>query len=119
MNEGNQVYVVGKKSNYNSNDGIIRIIPTMLLNFENVAKSLKGELYIKLTEKEINIEFAKKLRDLFKENPGKFGLHIIVQTVKFKQLNLISNRYKIFPSESILDLLEGKLDAEPKIVLDY
>ena len=118
MQEGNQVYIVGKKNTYN-NDGMIRIMPTMLMDFENMAKFLKGEFYIKITEKEINAEFAKDLRKLFKENPGKFGLHVTIQTEKFKQLNLISNRYKIFPSENLLNLLEGKLAAEPKIILDY
>ena len=119
MVEGKQIYVTGKKSTFNSNDGIIRIIPTMILDFENMPKLLRGEFYLKISEKEVNKDLASNLKQMCKENPGKFGLHISIQTENFKQLNLFANRYKVFPAECILDLLEGKMAGDPKIVFDY
>ncbi len=119
MKESTQLYVVGKKSTYNSNDGIIRIIPTMIVEFKNMRNALSGDLYLKLSEKDATSLFAKEIIKLAKTNSGKFGLHISVETDKFKLLNLLARNYKIFPNVALLDVFEGKLIGNPKIVFGY
>jgi DNA polymerase-3 subunit alpha len=119
MQEGKQLYISGKRSTYNNQDGVIRVIPTLILDFVEMPNYLRGDIYFKLDEKKATQDLAESLVKLFKEHKGKFGLHISVQTEKFKQLNLIARNYKIFPDVTILKLLEDKMVSPPKVVYDF
>ncbi len=120
MEEGAQLYVTGKKSTYsNGTENVIRIIPTMIMNFSNMKNKLSGEVYIRIKEKDATAALAKEIKLITQANPGKFGFHITVETDKFKALTLIARRYKIFPDAALLNLLEGKLLISPKVVYGY
>ena len=49
MQEGQELFIIGKKSNYsNGGDNILRIIPTKVMHFDELQKGLTGEVYIKI-----------------------------------------------------------------------
>ena len=120
MEEGKELFIIGKKSTYNnSKERILSIIPRKILNFAEMATQLSGEIFLKIKEADFNNEFAKRLMNYFNEHPGKFGVHITVQTEKFKTMNLHPRTIKIFPGADIDELFEGIEEYQKKVNLNF
>jgi DNA polymerase-3 subunit alpha len=120
MEEGKELFILGKKSTYNNGkEGILNIIPKKILNFAEMATQLSGEIFLKIKEADFNSEFAKKLMNYFNEHPGKFGVHITVQTEKFKTMNLHPRTIKIFPCADIDELFEGIEEYQKRVNLNF
>ena len=111
---------MGKKSTHgNGQENILNIVPRKILNFADMATQLSGEIFLKIKEADFSNEFAKKLMNYFNEHPGKFGVHITLQTEKFKTINLHPRTIKIFPGADIDELFEGIEEYQKKVNLNF
>jgi len=119
MEEGKEFFIIGNKNNYtNGKENILRIIPKKILEFEELAKKLSGEIYLKLNEENATPEFAKKIKEGFPKSPGNFGIHFAVETKKFKNLNIHFKKLKVFPDKNLTAFINENIE-KPKINLDF
>ncbi len=120
MDEGKELFIIGKKSNYsNGNENILRVIPQKVIHFDELSKNLSGEFYLKLTEEDFTPEFSERFINTLKEHPGKFGVHITIESNKFHTISLHPRTIRIFPNEEIIKLLEDIDNAQQKINLNF
>ncbi|MDP8203280.1 MAG: DNA polymerase III subunit alpha [Candidatus Tenebribacter mawsonii] len=120
MQEGQELFIIGKRSTYsNGGDNILRIIPTSVMNFDELQKKLTGEIYLKMKESDFNEEFSSKLRKYMRENRGNFGLHIALETSSFKILNLHPKEMKIFPTSQLSELYKDIEGLQQKLNLNF
>jgi len=120
MQEGQELFIIGKKSNYsNGGDNILRIIPTKVMHFDELQKGLVGEVYLKMKEVDFSEEFSEKLKKYLRENRGNFGIHIALETSSFKMLNLHPKDMKIFPNEQLKELCKEINGLQPKLSLSF
>ncbi len=120
MQEGQELFIIGKKSNYsNGGDNILRIIPTKVMHFDELQKGLVGEVYLKMKEVDFSKEFSEKLKKYLRENRGNFGIHIALETSSFKMLNLHPKDMKIFPNEQLKELCTDIEGLKPKLSLSF
>ncbi|MCF7794088.1 MAG: DNA polymerase III subunit alpha [Candidatus Cloacimonetes bacterium] len=120
MKEGKSLFIVGKKSGYsNGNETMLRVVPRFVMNFDQLAHHLMGEIFVKIPEVRFTEEFSKQLLDLFKQSPGKFGVHIAVESAKYKALNLHPRQLRIFPDQRIRQLFREVEGASYRINLNF
>ncbi len=120
LEESKTVFIVGKKSGYsNNNESMLRIVPRYVLKFDQLHKYLVGEFFIKIPEKHFTKDFSENLLRLFKECPGKFGVHIMIDSPKYKTLNLHPRQVKIFPDVKIRKLFSEIEGASCRINLNF
>ena len=120
MLEGQELFILGKKSNYsNGGDNILRIIPTKIMHFDELQKELAGEVYLKMKEIDFSDEFSDKLKKYMRENRGNFNIQIALETSSFRTLNLHPKDIKIFPNAQLRELCESIEGLQPKLSLNY
>ncbi|MDO9577772.1 MAG: DNA polymerase III subunit alpha [Candidatus Cloacimonadales bacterium] len=120
MEEGKEFFIIGKKNSYqNGNDNVLRIVPRKMMHFDELAKSLSGDYFLKIPEKFFTNEFSKRLAAAFQAHPGKFGVHITVESAKYKSLNLHPRSLKIFPDTEVIKLLNEVDGANQRINLSF
>ena len=120
MKEGQELFILGKKSNYsNGGDKILRIIPTKIMHFDELQKGLSGEVYLKIKEDDFSDDFSNDLKNYLKENKGNFGIHVAVETSSFKMINLTPKDIKIFPNAKLKELCTQIEGLKPKLTLGY
>lgn len=120
IEEGKEFFIIGKKNTYeNGKDNILRVVPKKMMHFTELAKCLSGEYFLKIPEKFFTNEFSKSLTSTFKAHPGKFGVHITVESSKYKSLNLHPRSLKIFPDTEIIKLLQNIDGVNQRINLNF
>ena len=120
MEDGLELFILGKKSSFNNGkENMLRVIPRKVLRFDELKENLSGEFFIKIKEEDFTQEFSNKLIENFKDHPGKFGIHISIESNKFETLNLHPRNIRIFPDENISELFEGFEYTHPKINLNF
>ncbi|MCD4796902.1 MAG: DNA polymerase III subunit alpha [Candidatus Cloacimonetes bacterium] len=120
MDEGKELFIIGKKSNYsNGNENILRVIPQKVIHFDELGKNLSGEFYLKIAEEDFTPEFSEKIINTLKEHPGKFGIHITIESNKFHTINLHPRTIRIFPDEEIIKLVEDIDNAQQKVNINF
>ncbi len=120
MEEGLELLIFGRQSTYsNSDDAIIKVLPRKILKFDEISKTLSGEFYLSIKESVLNIEFAKKIKEISNESPGKFSFHFSVKTEHFKEIKLHPRNLKFFPGTNALKEIKKIVSSQPKIKLDY
>jgi len=116
LQDGDKVLVVGRKSNFNNGtDTILRVLPDKIIKLEELPRRLSGEYYFRINEKDATHEFGQTLAKAFSDSPGNFGIHIAIETEKFKLLNVETRKYKIFPGKIINDVLKDRLVGAPRL----
>lgn len=120
LSEGKSIFIIGKKSSYtNGNENLLRVVPRLVLNFNQLAQHLMGEVYLKIPESRFTQELSETLIDLFKQNPGKFGVHISIQSNRYKSLNLHPRQLKIFPERKLKKMIKEIENASYRINLNF
>ena len=115
--EGKELFIIGNKSKYSgTNENILRIIPTKILNFEELHKKLSGEIDIKINEENVDAELAENLKNV---SPGNFGVHIKVETKKMRTLSIHPKKLRVFPDDKLFILFEEKTIGPPKVNLNF
>ena len=120
MEEGKELFILGKKNTFgNGNENILRVKPSRIFPLSEVAKVLSGEVYIKLDEKSVTPDFTSEMKKFIDRKVGRFGLHITLETEKFKTLNIHPKNARIFPGDDFFELFKGKFIQEPKVRLNF
>ena len=115
--EGKELFIIGNKSKYSgNNENILRIIPTKILNFDELHKKLSGEIYIKISEENVDSELAENLKNV---SPGNFGVHFKVETKKLRTLNIHPKKLRVFPDDKFFSLFDEKTIGPPKVKLNF
>jgi DNA polymerase-3 subunit alpha len=92
---GKVYYVLGNKSGFNGNDdGILRILPTELIAFEDLPRLLAGTLKLKISISQIRKGVLVELTNWIERKPGNITLQIDVESVNH-------NHYILEPAKSI------------------
>lgn len=116
LQDGDKLLLIGRKSNFNNGtDTILRMLPDKVINMEELPRRLSGEYYVRINEKDATHEFGQSLIKAFNESPGNFGIHIAIETKKFKLLNVETRKYRIFPGKIISDVLKDRIVGSPRL----
>ena len=75
-----------------------------------------GTLVDTINSGEYSMDGMKKFID---RKVGRFGLHITLETEKFKTLNIHPKNARIFPGDDFFELFKGKFIQEPKVRLNF
>lgn len=109
-------YIVGTKSGFNNNDdGLLRIMPSLILPFETLCKELKGEMKIQVNHEQVKKGALSEIEKCMLNAQGNFKL---VTQVHLQDLYsyLLESRKTFFPSEGLLSWLENeKIDFQLKV----
>jgi len=89
------------------------------MHFDELAKHLSGEYFLKIPEKSFTNEFSQRLTAALKAHPGKFGVHLSIESDKYKSLNLHPRLLKIFPAPEVLKLLKDMEGVSQRISLSF
>lgn len=80
LEEGKVFYIEGNRSTYNGNeDTILRVLPKVVIPFEELSPRLKGTLVVKVRDFELKAGILKKMTPLIKER-GAVTLLVEVTT---------------------------------------
>ena len=120
IQEGKEYFIIGKKSTYNDGkENLLRIKPVKILTFDELSENLSGEIYFKIKEENSTAEFANSLVSVFKKYPGNFGVHISIETNKFRTINIHSRNIKIFPDDEVIKIFDEILLGTPRVKLNF
>jgi len=104
--------IIGSKSPYQKgNDTLLRISPKRILSVKEL-NSLSGDIYIKTSEKMLDGKIGQKLKQMFTENQGNFGIHLDVETEHFRVLHIHPRLAKVKLEAALLDAL-SKIATSP------
>ncbi|MDD4310101.1 MAG: hypothetical protein PHO32_06945, partial [Candidatus Cloacimonetes bacterium] len=114
---GKVYFIFGTRSTFNGNDdGILRVMPQALIQFENLARELKGELKVTLSLEQIKKGLLAEIGAWQQRKPGKFKLQTQVQTSDLNTY-LLESRRTFFPDNGILSWLEKhNVDFSVKVI---
>lgn len=110
LSEDKILYLVCKKSNRqgeNINDH--KFIATDIIPIENLQNELAGEMYLLANEKHFNRDkFDLLLKSYLSKTSGNFNIHLKLETDKFGILDIISQKYKSYPTLELQEHLSQK-----------
>jgi DNA polymerase-3 subunit alpha len=114
---GKPYLFLGAKSSYsNGNDKILRITPRRIVGMQEL-NSLSGDIYIKTSEEKLNGEKGRNLKKMFTEHKGNFGIHLNVETKRFRTLHIHPRLAKIEPCPVVFAALAEIALQTPKAQL--
>jgi len=118
LQPGKVYFIVGNKSGFNGNDdGILRVMPQHIIPFEDLDRSLKGELRITVSFDQIKKGFLKEISSRVKHS-GKIKLVSMIQTEDLNTYQLESRKL-IYPDNALLAWLEKeKLEFQLRVAID-
>jgi len=114
---GKVYYIIGNKSNFNSNeDGVLRVLPQSIIPFEDVANLLHGELRILLNHEQVKKGYLNEIGSVVKASMGNFKLITQIQTEEMNNYQLESRR-TFFPVNEFLSWMEReRIDFQIRII---
>lgn len=120
MEYGKELLILGKRSNFNNdNENMLRLVPNKIIALPELNLHLSGNIYLKIRESKANKQLAEQLNRYCRQSPGKFGIHFLVQTKKFRNLELHPKKLKLFPDDNIREFLDDLAVEKPIIKLDF
>jgi len=120
IEEGKEYFILGKKDTYeNGKENMLRVLPKKMLHFDQLSEHLSGDYFLKIPEKIFTNEFSHRLLSTLKAHPGKFGVHITVESAKYNVLNLHPRSLRVFPSVEVIKLLNGLDGVNQRINLNF
>ncbi|MDD3102613.1 MAG: DNA polymerase III subunit alpha [Candidatus Cloacimonetes bacterium] len=113
---GKVYLIMGNKSQYNGNDdGILRIMPSALIAFEDLPRMLKGRLKVNFKAGQIQKALLAEIASWVKRIPGKISLQLEVEDADLDK-HLLEAKAGIFPDNAALAWLE---EEDLEFTLDY
>ncbi len=120
IEEGKELFIVGKKSSYNNgNENMLRIVPRKILRFTELNRYLTGEYFVRIPEEAFTEEFSSEFTEIMNKFPGKFGIHITIESKKYKSLNLHPRTIKIFPDVALHRFLAKIENSNQRVSLSF
>jgi len=103
LKEGEILYITGHLSDREFQDSNkLRLIASEIIPIDELSDKLSGNVYLNISEENID---NNKLKDFvqkcFVYEPGNFTVHFKVKTKLFGVLDIISQKYKIFPGKTL------------------
>ena len=116
MSVGCIYFVMGTKSQYNNNDdGMLRIMPNLIVTLDELNGSFFGEIRLKINLGKIDAGFVKNVDKLFCSNPGGFKL-VTTVLLEDRDSYTLESPASYFPGNTFLGWLESeKLEFTVKV----
>lgn len=105
---GRVYFIMGNRSQYNGNDdGILRVMPSAMIAFEDLPRMLKGRLKITFKAGQVKKELLAEIASWSKRMPGKITLQLEVEAVDLEKY-LLETKDGIFPDNATLAWLKNQ-----------
>ncbi|MEA2104672.1 MAG: DNA polymerase III subunit alpha [Candidatus Cloacimonadota bacterium] len=86
---------------------------------DQLPKKLSGEISLSCKENSLDTELLNTLvNEYFKKNVGKFKLHFKINTEKFGMLDILSQKYSIYPTSELLTFVKNNEKLKMRIKLN-
>ncbi|HHV37094.1 MAG TPA: hypothetical protein GXX77_04600, partial [Candidatus Cloacimonetes bacterium] len=110
LEEGKVFFIEGNKSTYNGNeDTILRILPKVVVPFEELTQRLTGKLIVTIREFELKAGILKKMTPFIKEQ-GAVTLEVIVYVSSGDRYHIQAGYPIAIKSEFISFLANSRID---------
>ncbi|MDD2211283.1 MAG: DNA polymerase III subunit alpha [Candidatus Cloacimonetes bacterium] len=108
LHVGKVYYIIGSKSGYNGNDdGILRVLPSELIMFEELPQKMQGCLKLRCNQSHILKGKLVEIASWIKRKPGNIKLQVEVET-KDHEYYILETRDTIFADNSVLAWLDAQ-----------
>lgn len=106
MSVGKVYYVCGARSQFNGNDdGILRLMPSSIVPFENLSNVLTGLLRIRLNQSQIKKGYLREIVAWTQRSSGVFSIQIELQATD-ENVYVFETDKTIFPNSSMIGWLD-------------
>ncbi len=107
MSVGNVFFILGTKSQYtNNDDGMLRIMPNLIVPFNELSGNFFGEVRLRLEQSRLTPTFMKALEKTFMSNQG--GFKLVTTVVTENDTYCLETPASYFPTDAFLGWLENE-----------
>ncbi len=119
LEEGKVYFISGVRSNFNgSEDGMLRVIPQMIIPFTNISSTLKGDVLVTLSFDQVKKGILNELGSKAMQSPGNFKLLAQVE-MENNDCFWLETQKTFFPNDAMLSWLEKeKAPVQVKVVIN-
>ncbi|MCK4359716.1 MAG: DNA polymerase III subunit alpha [Candidatus Cloacimonetes bacterium] len=121
LKEGKILYIIGHLSNREfQNNNKLRLIADEIIPIDELSNKLSGNVFLDISEEDVdNNKIENLIRKCFDSEQGNFAVHFKVKTKAFGTLDIVSQKYKIFPGKILYNLVNDESYFIKGIKVDF
>ena len=110
LKEGNIFYIIGHISDREFQHNVkLRLVAQEIIPLEELSAKLSGDVFLDISEENLDkINMKSLIKDHLSEETGNFIIHFQVKTKLFGTLDIVSQKYKVFPGEKLYNFFKNE-----------